>query len=93
MTMGTVVVTALAARAIGGTDGHDHIRLEADQFGNDVSKSLEPPLRGPAFNDEVLLLHVAEVTQALHERLAGGLTGWDPAISATGVVVKIRPTR
>src|SRR6266508_6782258 len=68
MTMGTVVVTALAARANRSVPPHDHVRFEANHLGNDVAESLGPPLGRPTLQDEVLPFHIAEGPQALHER-------------------------
>lgn len=75
--MGTVVVTALAARV--ATGGHDHIRFEADQLGGDVAKSLAPSLGRPTLQDEVLPFHIAEGTQALHERSDEGVDRLGPS--------------
>ena len=90
--MGTVVVTVLAARAAGVTAGHDHIDLEANQLGDDVGKSLEPSLSRATLQDEVLALphspgHATSCTNALRG------CSWTRAISETGAVVKMTPTR
>ena len=42
------------------SEGHDHVHLEADQFGDDVAESLVPSLGRPALQDEVLAFHIAE---------------------------------
>jgi len=57
------------------TGSHDHVGFEADQFGDNVAESLEPPLGRPALQDEVLPFHIAEGTQALHERSDEGADG------------------
>jgi hypothetical protein len=51
----------------GITGSHDHVRFEADQFGDDGTESLEPPFGRPALEDEVLPFHIAEDPQTLHE--------------------------
>jgi hypothetical protein len=55
--------------------GHDHVRFEADELGDDVPESLEPSLGRPALEDEVLPFDVAEGPQALHERSSGDVDG------------------
>jgi hypothetical protein len=50
------------------TAGHDHVRFEANQLGDDVVESLVPTLGRPALQDEILAFYIAEGPQALHQR-------------------------
>ena len=44
--------------------GHDDVNLEANQLGRQIGEPIALPLRPSVLNDNVLALHVAEVTQA-----------------------------
>jgi hypothetical protein len=63
---------ARARGVLGGVDGwaapgHNYVDLEPDQLGRQVAGPLETPLRIAVLDDEVLALHVAEVTQTFPE--------------------------
>src|SRR5262245_66284445 len=53
-----------------GVDGawrHDNIDLEPDQFFRQRLHSIRLPLTPPVFDDEVAILHIAEIAQPLTE--------------------------
>src|SRR5262249_21296379 len=49
------------------TAGHDHVRFEANQLGDNVAESLVPALSRPTLKDEILASHIAQGPQALHQ--------------------------
>ena len=65
-------VAFLAATAAGVAHRHDDVHLEPDQLGREVGQPLEPALRKSILDDDVLALDLAELPQALPERVEYG---------------------
>ena len=45
--------------------GHEDVNLEPDQLGRQVGEAIKLPSAQPGLDDNVLPLHVAQITQAL----------------------------
>src|SRR5262249_23176792 len=51
------------------TRGHDHIRLDPDQIGDQLGEPTVPPVGPPVLDDDVSTLDVAELAEALAKRV------------------------
>jgi len=61
--------------------GHDHVGLEVDQFGNEVTKSLEPSLGRQEFQMRFLPFNIARAHKTCTNALKACWTGSGPAFS------------
>jgi len=66
MTMGIVLVACLAARSVAlRARGDNHVDLETHQLGRELREALDVARGSAELDDEVLALHVAQLSQSL----------------------------
>ena len=61
-------------RLIGHTaNSYDYVDLATDQLRHDLAEPLEPPLRRPTLEGQVLALDITEIAQGVHEGPSEGM--------------------